>query len=256
VLLHKLRLINFKRYRDQEIFFQDGITGIVGNNGTGKSSIVEAILFALFGLQGTGIDGNYIVSSFAGPRDACEVRLDFSVSGHDYTVIRRFRKRPSSAQHEAQLYINQKILADTVQKVSVEVQRAIGMNPIDFRYTIYAGQKDLLSLLESRPGSRKEWFMQVLGIDYLRKDSMEALRGLIDDCDKKYTGLSGRLAELDAGAVDRQLAEQGKELEDAGTMLGQIDEALASAERRVHESELDRERLQRVREQHIRLRSG
>lgn len=72
MLLNRLVMRNFKRFRNQEILFQDGITGIVGNNGTGKSSIVTAILFALYGLQGTGIDGDHIVSSLAGPQDVCE----------------------------------------------------------------------------------------------------------------------------------------------------------------------------------------
>jgi DNA repair protein SbcC/Rad50 len=71
MLLSRLVLKNFKRYRNQEICFRDGITGIVGNNGTGKSTIVEAILFALYGVQGTALDPEYIVSSFAGPRERC-----------------------------------------------------------------------------------------------------------------------------------------------------------------------------------------
>jgi len=94
---------NFKRFRDQEVIFQDGITGIVGNNGTGKSSIVSAILFALYGLQGTGVDGSYIVSSFAGPQDVCEIRLEFLAGGNEYTVVRKFKRRPSSTLHEAKL---------------------------------------------------------------------------------------------------------------------------------------------------------
>ena len=180
MLLNRLWMKNFKRFRDQEIIFQDGITGIIGNNGAGKSSIVSGILFALYGLQGTGLDGDYIVSSFAGPQDVCEVRLDFSLGGNDYTVLRRFKRRPSSTLHEANLYMNQKLLANSVQKVASEIQRIVGMGAGDFRNTIYAGQKELLALLESRAGSRKDWFMQVLGIDYLKKDSMECLKELID----------------------------------------------------------------------------
>lgn len=197
---------NFKRFRDQEIVFQDGITGgIVGNNGTGKSSIVSAVLFALYGLQGGtgGLDGNYIVSSFAGPQDVCEVRLDFSVGGNEYAVVRRFKRRPpSSTLHEANLYLNQKLLASSVQKVGEEVQRVVGMGgPGDFRNTIYAGQKELLALLESRAGSRKDWFMQVLGIDYLKKDSMEHLKSIVDAREGNCRELSGRLQELDADEV-------------------------------------------------------
>ena len=108
MLLNRLVMRNFKRFRNQEILFQDGITGIVGNNGTGKSSIVTAILFALYGLQGTGIDGDHIVSSLAGPQDVCEVRLDFLAGNNEYTVIRKFKRRPSSTLHEATLYMNQR----------------------------------------------------------------------------------------------------------------------------------------------------
>jgi len=71
MLIERLVLRNFKRFGDAEIRFRDGINGIIGNNGTGKSSIVEAILFALFGVQGTGVQSDFIVSSFAGERAKC-----------------------------------------------------------------------------------------------------------------------------------------------------------------------------------------
>jgi len=41
MIIDRLVLKNFKRFRSEEIKFRDGITGILGNNGTGKSSLVE-----------------------------------------------------------------------------------------------------------------------------------------------------------------------------------------------------------------------
>ncbi len=253
MLLNRLRMKNFKRFRDQEIIFRDGITGIVGNNGTGKSSIVSAILFALYGLQGTGLDGSYIVSSFAGPQDACEVRLDFSVGGNEYTVVRRFKRRPSSTLHEANIYLNRKLLANTVQRVAVEVRRIVGMGPGDFRNTIYAGQKDLLSLLESRAGSRKDWFMQVLGIDYLKRDSMEELKARIDACETMHSNLHGRQEELNADGIRRQLDELRADLDAAVRRLQEIEEEHAAATMRRDEAKAERDRLLAVRERYVRL---
>ena len=253
MLLNKLRMRNFKRFRDQEIVFQDGITGIVGNNGTGKSSIVSAVLFALYGLQGTGLDGDYIVSSFAGPQDVCEVRLDFSVGGNEYAVVRKFKRRPSSTLHEANLYLNQKLLANSVQKVGQEVQRIVGMAPGDFRNTIYAGQKELLALLETRAGSRKDWFMQVLGIDYLKKDSMEHLKLIVDAREGSCRELSGRLQELDAEGVRDRLAALRTDLagaeEEAEKALGR---EKAAAEELEH-ARTERDRLLSVRERYLHL---
>lgn len=244
---------NFKRFRDQEIAFQDGITGIVGNNGTGKSSIVAAILFALYGLQGTGLDGNYIVSSFAGPQDVCEVRLDFLVGGNEYAVVRRFKRRSSSTLHEANLYLNQRLLASSVQKVGQEVQRIVGMDPGDFRNTIYAGQKELLALIETRAGSRKDWFMQVLGIDYLKKDSMDDLKQTIDAREGSCRELSGRLQELDVGGVRDRLAVLRTELAGAEDESERNAAAERGAVEGLEDARRERDRLLSVRDRHLRL---
>jgi len=253
MLLNKLRMRNFKRFRDQEITFQDGITGIVGNNGTGKSSIVSAILFALYGLQGTGLDGNYIVSSFAGPQDTCEVRLDFMAGGNDYAVVRRFRRRTSSNLHEANLYLNQKLLAGSVQKVAEEVQRVVGMGPGDLRNTIYAGQKELLTLLDSRAGSRKDWFMQVLGIDYLRKDSVEELKQVIDAREGALRELSGRLQELDAAGIRDRLSALRTELARAEEEEERAGAGERNAAGMLDHARQERDRLLAVRDRYLRL---
>ena len=60
------------------------------------------------------------------------------------------------------------------------MKRTLGMGPVDFRNTIYAGQKDLLTLLDNTPGKRKEWFQRALGIDYLNTESQKILKERID----------------------------------------------------------------------------
>ncbi len=199
MIIDRIELHNFKRFREQEIRFKDGITGILGNNGTGKSSIVEAIFFALYGVQATGISGDYIVSSFASPKEKCEVRLDFRIGGDSYTVVRSFKKG-KSVQHDAEFFVNNKLRAKTVSQVETEVRRVLGMGPMDFKNTVYAAQKDLLTLLENTPGKRKEWFLRALGIDYLKAGSDTILKSRADEKDRdlqlsegELKGLSGRL---------------------------------------------------------------
>ena len=116
MILDRLELNNFKRFRDEEIQFQDGITGILGNNGTGKSSLVQAIFFALYGVQATGISADYIVSSFASPKEKCEVRLDFRIGGDNYTVVRTFKKG-KTVTHDASFHKNGKLMATGVSPV-------------------------------------------------------------------------------------------------------------------------------------------
>ena len=179
MIIDRLILRNFKRFRDEEIHFRDGITGILGNNGTGKSSIVQAVFFGLYGVQATGIEADYIVSRFASPKDKCEVRLDFRIGGDEFSLMRTFKKG-KAIQHDAGLYKGKKLLATGVSDVEREVRRILGMGPVDFRNTVYAAQKDLLTLLETTPGKRKEWFLKALGIEYLNSDSQAILKEQTD----------------------------------------------------------------------------
>ena len=195
MILDRLVLKNFKRFRDEKICFKDGITGILGNNGTGKSSLVQAIFFALYGVQATGIAADYIVSSFASPKEKCEVRLDFRIGGDTYTVLRTFKKG-KSVTHDATFHKNGKLMATGVSQVETEVKRTLGMGPVDFRNTIYAGQKDLLTLLENTPGKRKEWFLRALGIDFLNTESQKILKEQIDGKTGELQRKEGELAAM------------------------------------------------------------
>jgi len=205
MILDRLELKNFKRFSHAEIRFKDGITGILGNNGTGKSSLVQAIFFALYGVQATGIAADYIVSSFASPREKCEVRLDFRIGGDTYTVLRTFKKG-KSVTHDATFHKNGKLMATGVSQVEAEVKRTIGMGPVDFKNTIYAGQKDLLTLLENTPGKRKEWFLRALGIDFLKAESEKILKDLIDTKTADLQKKEGELSAMTARQSEEEFA--------------------------------------------------
>ncbi|HVP97631.1 AAA family ATPase, partial [Methanoregula sp.] len=205
MILDRLELHNFKRFRHEEIRFRDGITGILGNNGTGKSSLVQAIFFALYGVQATGIAADYIVSSFASPKEKCEVRLDFRIGGDTCTVVRTFRKG-KFVTHDATFHKNGKLMATGVSQVETEMKRTLGMGPVDFKNTIYAGQKDLLTLLENTPGKRKEWFLRALGIDFLKAESEKILKDLIDVKTAELQRKEGELLAMTARQSPEEFA--------------------------------------------------
>ena len=205
MILDRLILKNFKRFRNETIEFKDGITGILGNNGTGKSSIVQAIFFALYGVQATGISADYIVSSFAGPKEKCEVRLDFRIGGDNFSVVRTFKKG-KTATHDASFHREGNLMATGVSPVEEAVKRTLGMGPVDFRNTIYAGQKDLLTLLDNTPAKRKEWFQRALGIDYLNTESQKILKDRIDAKTSELLGKEGELKALEGRQSEEEFA--------------------------------------------------
>ncbi len=80
------------------------------------------------------------------------------------------------------------------------------MGPVDFKNTIYAGQKDLLTLLETTPGKRKEWFQKALGIDYLKTESDAVLKQQADEKTGELLNLTGRLEALAGQQSEEELA--------------------------------------------------
>lgn len=195
MIVNRLQMDNFKRFGFASIDFADGITGIVGSNGVGKSSIVEAIFFALFGVSDRSLPSDYIVSSFA--ESPCTVKLNFTVGPSQYLISRTFRKG-KTVQHDAVLYNGDggEVRASGVSQVDAEVRRILGMGPADFRNTVYAAQKDLMTLLDLTPGKRREWFLRALGIDYLNTGSQKLLKEQADAKEKEASLLQGELAAL------------------------------------------------------------
>jgi DNA repair exonuclease SbcCD ATPase subunit len=230
--LLSLQMRNFKRYRHQDVVFRDGITGIVGNNGTGKSTIVEAILFCLYGVKETGLD--HILSATAGPRERAEVRLDFSVHGEEFQILRSLGPRK---KHDARLHRGGKLMAKGVSEVQDAVRRIVRMGQSDFRHTIFSGQKELLTLLDATPEERKRWFRRVLGIDSLKETGGEILRKEAMAAREQLLAIEGRIADVDPGAIraeeedlERRIARSEETLRSLGEELEGIEAHRGSLE--------------------------
>jgi len=86
--LNRLVMHNFKKFRRSEIDFSDGLTGIVGSNGAGKSTIVEAIAWSLYGNRASGIKRDFIKNARAGPSDSVETRLTLSLGRQELVIYR------------------------------------------------------------------------------------------------------------------------------------------------------------------------
>lgn len=93
--IHRVDLTGFGPYRDTESvnfeeFADDGVFLITGRTGAGKSSLLDAITFALFGSipRYDAQPGTKVRSDHLGPLDPCEVSVEFTV-GHQRYRVRR-----------------------------------------------------------------------------------------------------------------------------------------------------------------------
>ena len=173
MILNKLTLKNYKKYQDETIEFYDGMTGILGKNGVGKTSLVEAVLFALYGIKNTGLNNNFINSSESD--DFAHVILEFSIDKDVYKIERKFKKGTRNT-HKAKLYRNGSLYVDSSSQIEIELEKIIGMNIYDFKNSVYSGQKELMNIVDYSPAERTKWFMRMFNIDFLKRESEEELR--------------------------------------------------------------------------------
>jgi len=169
--LSKLRLENFKKYTFYEIEFGEGLIGIIGKNGSGKSTIFEAILFALYGEFKDRGHKELIRNSNASTKEPVAVELVFEFEGLEYKVVREFRGKAMSAN--AKLYKNGELTTTGAKEVTTAISKLTGMSKNAFMHTLFASQKELTSLSSLKNEERKRMIRKLLGlekIDFVEKE--------------------------------------------------------------------------------------
>ena len=121
--LHAIRLTNFRQHADTSITFDGGITGIIGPNGTGKTTILEAIAWALYGNDAARGRRETIRFARADAKAPVRVELEFELAGHQYRVVRGLSS--------AELYLDrsEQPIANSITSVPIPVA-----TPFEFRY--------------------------------------------------------------------------------------------------------------------------
>src|SRR5690625_6988494 len=88
----------FRQHAATEIAFGLGLTGILGPKGAGKSTILEAIGWAIYGSAAARGMNETIPFNRAPPRSRVEVELSFELAGHQYRVVRTMYKHRKSTR--------------------------------------------------------------------------------------------------------------------------------------------------------------
>jgi DNA repair protein SbcC/Rad50 len=217
--LDKLVMRNFKKYRRAEVEFQDGLTGIVGSNGSGKSTIVEAIAWALYGSRAAGLKREYMRNTMASDADSVEIRLTLSLGSREVVIYRAIKGK--SLMPEAVLLMDGRRIAWGSKEVDQKLEEILKISYQDFMKTFYARQKDLDNLIMEGGAGKREYLLKLLGLDSIKENALEQIKSDKSLLERKKSQLEGALAEI--GDVEAKLAE-------AQNSLSLAEKALADAE--------------------------
>lgn len=251
--LNRLVLRNFKKYRRAEISFQDGLTGIIGMNGAGKSTIVEAIAWALYGSKASAIKRDLIKNSSAKDTESVEVSLSLNHGKQEITILRAMKGKNLSP--EAAIDLDGHRVAMGSRDVDLKLDEILKISYQDFMRTFYARQKDLDNLLKEGGTGKREYLLKLLGLDEVRERSMELMKSDLRKLEDQSNRLEGALAEL--GDIDGKIENISKSIVSANAELSSLKKIemnlAAESEKRRHEldEQIEKQRSNDLLEQKI-----
>ncbi len=226
MIFKRLKLFNFKSHEETVIPFEKGISVIVGENGAGKSTILEAISFALF-KQHTAKKIDDLVRNNS---EAMNVELEFISNGREYKIIREKKNSLKSSLFKKTSSDGGYVHVCTGDKeVANEIHQILDIDSDLFLNAIYIRQGEIADLVDKTSAEKKQLIAKLLGIDSLEK-AWKNLLPIINDYENRLSELKGKLYNSDTlkEDFDKKRAEldalktRGHELEDQITELNNL----------------------------------
>ncbi|MEE0901076.1 MAG: AAA family ATPase [Methanobrevibacter sp.] len=248
MIFTKLKLNNFKSHQKTIIEFDKGISVIVGENGAGKSTILEAISFALF-KQHTAKRIDDLVRNNA---NSMSVELEFSSNNKEYKIVREKKSNLKSSIYTKTStdggYVH---ICSGDKEVSEEIRQILDIDSDLFLNAIYVRQGEISELVDKTPAEKKLLIAKLLGIDSL-ETAWKNLLPFINDYENKLSELKGKLfnsSELkeehskkkeELANLKKRGLELEEQIEDVSNSLKEISASKRDMEREkeIHENQL------------------
>lgn len=205
-MITAVELGNFLSHSDTTLEFDNGVTVFVGNNGSGKSSIIDAITFALFG-QHTRKSNKGLIKRGTNHAFA---KVTFNLNGKQYRAERKI-----DTKGELAAKFSENVNGDWIQiaagerkqfgeSMTSEVEKRIGLDFEKLKIASIVQQGELNAIIKAKPKEFKELLNAIIGIDKLDV-AAEAMKIINKDFREKI--------KEDIGYDDTQIEILSKDLE-------------------------------------------
>ena len=231
MFIQEVKLSNVRSYGLQTINFSEGITILSGDIGSGKSTILMALEFALFGILRGKTSASELLKH--GEKEGF-VELKCEIQNKEI-IIRRSLKRTSTsvAQKEGYLSINGEKESLTPIELKARILNLLGypdslINTSTnlFRYTVYTPQEQVKQILFESSDERKDIIRKIFDIDKYNRVS-ENINYYKTNLREIISRLQGQTD--DVKTLQEQLAAQRREQEKIENKLPKTNEEWESA---------------------------
>ncbi|MBI5253614.1 MAG: AAA family ATPase [Euryarchaeota archaeon] len=239
MIIEEVEIKNFRSHRSSKIKFDQGISVIVGDNGSGKTSILEAVNFALFKQKPNNINADDLIRR--GTEEA-EVSVTFHSNGRKYRVMRgrKLGKASGSA-----LYQDEKLLVRGEDEVTLEVEKILGVNGELFTSAVYIKQGEIDGLISAAPAVRKEQVGRLLGAQDL-ENAYKNMRELIGEYDMRFEKF--QTVPEDIKKTEEKIKKEKQEIAQLSEEIKIIERNLSEKRRRFEEKEKEIAQLEKLKD--------
>lgn len=249
-MIHRIWLRNWKSHQDTALEFSRGTNILVGPMGSGKSTVLDALCFALFGnfpaLQHRQIKLSDIIMNRPVRAEEAEVKVELLLEDGEYEIERRVGLDGKS---EARIRKNGKLIqGPQPQRVNEDVERLLGVDYELFARVVYSEQNRIDYFLTLGRGERKKQIDELLGISKFEnvRGNLSTLLNRLKELREDGRGLLRsmeieRIRKEERKAAD-ELERMKREMEEVERKEKEVAAAREEAERELQKmSQMERE---------------
>ena len=172
MIIKKVSLRNIRSYEDAEINIPEGSVLLSGDIGSGKSSILLAVEFALFGLQ-PGQRGSSLLRN---GKDGGFVKVEIGVGGRDVVIERGLKRGKSVTQDYASIVIDNEKKEVSITQLKNSILNMLGYPPefikktnLLYKFTVYTPQEEMKQIILENAATRLDTLRHIFGIDKYKR---------------------------------------------------------------------------------------
>lgn len=230
-----------------------GVYGVEGPTGAGKTTVLEAILIALYGHCPTRPQLKSLVRNRKGIKDSV-IEVDFQSSGKKITARREFHKTPKTFTHNAMLYYpskgkNDPLAGPKLDDVKTKATSLVG----DLRMVLagpFSAQAEMDNMVNLDPAQRQELWAKLLGTEKflvmsdIAKGEAKGDNATLEAHKATIESIKVKLA----GEPDdkRELKRLEKEVSDQHKIIGELDREYDEINKRVSDVKAVRDEIDRI----------